>query len=125
MPRQADSYLDLKNMPENFHPAAVWTRVIVMSIALWSVSALKPLGLFLLDAIGGTGVVLVIVYMLICLGALLCCVGLRLERRFPRTASTKSWASRTAIGWNIRHCRIEQDPIRNFILWGGICIALA
>jgi hypothetical protein len=42
-------------------------------------------------------------------------VSLRFERWFPHAVSTKSWAGRAAIGWNIFLCELESMNFKKYI----------
>jgi hypothetical protein len=41
--------LDLRNMPENFHPAAVWFRIVLMAVSFTSMAFLEQLGKYLIQ----------------------------------------------------------------------------
>lgn len=109
--------LDLSTMPEDFHPAAAWMRLGLMSTAMLIISFMKPIVFWFYDLSGGVGIVVAVFLILAALATILVCVGTRLERRFSRPKSTKSWGGRTAIGWNLHLSKVEADGIKELLTW--------
>jgi hypothetical protein len=106
--------LDLRNMPENFHPAAVWFRIVLMAVSFTSMAFLEQLGKYLIQKMDFNPLFFFPVIGIISMSVLVFSVSIRFERWFPRAVSTKSWSGRAAIGWNVFHCELDMMSVSWF-----------
>ncbi|HSF96051.1 MAG TPA: hypothetical protein VLA52_13585, partial [Thermohalobaculum sp.] len=99
--------LNLTNMPENFHPAATWVRLSAILFSFVLSSYLRPIFYYLFSKFGNQAIIFSWLMLIPALAPILYFYSTRIQSWFPRPLSTKSWASRVSIGWNLHLSKIE------------------